>query len=52
MNNNIVKKEMVLYMLPSNLKWYQKLLQKLHLKNYYVPVRYTTEVRTYDEKHY
>ena len=43
MNNNIVREKVTLYMLPHKLKWYQKILQKLHIKNYYKPVSATVE---------
>lgn len=42
-NNNITREKITLYMLPHKLKWYQKILQKLHIKNYYVPVGTTVE---------
>lgn len=42
-NNNIAREKNTLYMLPHKLKWYQKILQKLHIKNYYVPVGTTVE---------
>lgn len=36
MNNQ--KCEVVLKMLPRKLKWWEKILQKLHIKDYYVKV--------------
>ncbi len=45
MNNNIVREKFTVYMLPHKLKWYQKILQKLHIKNYYQPVGITTETK-------
>jgi len=41
--DNIVREHITLYVLPHKLKWYQKILQKLHIKNYYKPVSTTIE---------
>ena len=37
--NNIKRENVKLYMLPHKLKWYQKILQKLHIKNYYKEIK-------------
>jgi len=42
-NGNITREKLTLYMLPHKLKWYQKILQKLHIKNYYKKVGTTVE---------
>lgn len=39
----ITKKDFTVYIAPK-LKWYQKILQKLHIKNYYKELRCTVPI--------
>ena len=38
------KAEYKIYILPHRLKWYQKILQKLHIKNYYKELKPLKEI--------
>lgn len=46
---NIRTKDFTLYIAPK-LKWYQKILQKLHIKNYYKPLTVAVEDKTWKQK--
>ena len=45
--NEIITREVPIYYLPK-LKWYQKILQKLHIKDYYIKT--TTTIKTMEWK--
>ena len=43
--NDIKRENVKLYILPHKLKWYQKILQKLHIKNYYKEIKSVVEIK-------
>lgn len=49
-DRNIVREKIQLYVLPHKLKWYQKILQKLRIKNYYKRVGATVDVMEWSNK--